>query len=122
MGRRVPSPVVLSLLDRRPRRRPRAEGDVFAFAPIAINGVGFLINGEEEVGEREKREGKEKKTLADSSAPLLPGAEGARAFASARAGRGAATAVARHGAGAGKEETHGWAPPVVGGMLRSRRS
>jgi hypothetical protein len=33
MGRRVSLPVVLSPLDQRPRRRPRAKGGVFAFAP-----------------------------------------------------------------------------------------
>jgi hypothetical protein len=33
MGRRVSLPVVLSLLDQRLQRRPRAKGDVFAFAP-----------------------------------------------------------------------------------------
>jgi hypothetical protein len=33
MERRVSLPVVLSPLDQRPRRRPRAKGDVFAFAP-----------------------------------------------------------------------------------------
>jgi hypothetical protein len=80
---------------------------------MSINGVSFLIDGEEEVGEREKREGREKKTPADSSAPLRPGAEGAWSFASARAGRGDATTAARHGAGAVKEETHEWAPPVI---------
>jgi hypothetical protein len=60
---------------------------------MAINGIGFLVDGEEEVGEREKREGREKKTPADSSAPLVPGAKGARPFASARAGRGGPTAA-----------------------------
>jgi hypothetical protein len=76
------------------------------------SGVGFLIDGEEEVREREKREGREKKTPADSSAPLVPGAEGARSFASARAGRGGA-ACRRRAPGAGEEETRGWAPPVI---------
>jgi hypothetical protein len=33
MGRRVSLPVVLSLLDQRLQRRPRAKGGVFAFAP-----------------------------------------------------------------------------------------
>src|SRR5688572_16372891 len=36
MGRRVSLPVVLSPLDQRPRRRPRAKGGVFAFAPTNI--------------------------------------------------------------------------------------
>jgi hypothetical protein len=35
MERRVSLPVVLSLLDQRPRRRPRAKGGVFAFAPTS---------------------------------------------------------------------------------------
>jgi hypothetical protein len=49
--------------------------------------------GKKKWGEREKREGREKKTPTDSSAPLVPGAEGARPFASARAGRGGPTAA-----------------------------
>jgi hypothetical protein len=36
MGRRVSLPVVLSPLDQRPRRRPRAKGGVFAFAPTDV--------------------------------------------------------------------------------------
>jgi hypothetical protein len=39
MGRRVSLPVVLSPLDQRLQRRPRAKGGVFAFAPtFGING------------------------------------------------------------------------------------
>jgi hypothetical protein len=37
MGRRVSLPVVLSPLDQRLRRRPRAKGGVFAFAPTLDN-------------------------------------------------------------------------------------
>jgi hypothetical protein len=51
------------------------------------------LMGKKKWGEREKREGREKKTPTDSSAPLVPGAEGARPFASARAGRGGPTAA-----------------------------
>jgi hypothetical protein len=36
MGRRVSLPVVLSPLDQRLQRRPRAKGGVFAFAPTII--------------------------------------------------------------------------------------
>jgi hypothetical protein len=40
MGRRVSLPVVLSPLDQRLRRRPRAKGGVFAFAPtFALRGT-----------------------------------------------------------------------------------
>jgi hypothetical protein len=63
------------------------------------------------VGEREKREGREKKTSADLSAPLVPGAKGERSFSYACAGRGGA-ACRRRAPGAG-EETRGWAPPVI---------
>jgi hypothetical protein len=41
MERRVSLPVVLSPLDKRPRRRPRAKGGVFAFAPT-VTWVSFL--------------------------------------------------------------------------------
>ena len=37
MGRRVSLPVVLSPLDQRLRRRPRAKGGVFAFAPTHVH-------------------------------------------------------------------------------------
>jgi hypothetical protein len=36
MGRRVSLPAVLFPLDQRPRRRPRAKGGVFAFAPTSL--------------------------------------------------------------------------------------
>jgi hypothetical protein len=42
MGRRVSLPVVLSPLDQRLRRRPRAMGGVFAFAPTTTDA---LTNG-----------------------------------------------------------------------------
>jgi hypothetical protein len=38
----VSTPVVLSPLDRRPRRRPRAKGGVFAFAPTLLRGEHIL--------------------------------------------------------------------------------
>jgi hypothetical protein len=43
MERRVSLPVVLSPLDQRPRRRPRAKGGFFAFAPTRINYVLLLL-------------------------------------------------------------------------------
>ena len=74
-GREGESSVVL-FIEREGERRGRRGKE-------RLSGVGFLIDGEEEVGEREKREGREKKTPTDLSAPLVPGAEGERSFASA---------------------------------------
>jgi hypothetical protein len=63
----MPSPVVLSPLDRRPRRRPRAEGGVFAFAPTwshnttISRSTGFtpfkLLFGDEEITPEEAKAG-----------------------------------------------------------------
>jgi hypothetical protein len=57
MGRRVSLPVVLSLLDQRPRRRPRAKGGVFAFAPtFALRGTSSTkSSGAEDVARWRRR-------------------------------------------------------------------
>jgi hypothetical protein len=48
MERRVSQPVVLSSLGQRPRRRPRAKGGVFAFAPTVIQPI-VVVRGNEMV-------------------------------------------------------------------------
>jgi hypothetical protein len=57
MGRRVSLPVVLSPLDQRPRRRPRAKGGVFAFAPtFALRGTSSTkSSGAEDVARWRRR-------------------------------------------------------------------
>jgi hypothetical protein len=57
MGRRVSLPDVLSPLDQRPRRRPRAKGGVFAFAPtLALRGTSSTkSSGAEDVARWRRR-------------------------------------------------------------------
>jgi hypothetical protein len=57
MGRRVSLPVVLSPLDQRLRRRPRAKGGVFAFAPtFALRGTSSTkSSGAEDVARWRRR-------------------------------------------------------------------
>jgi hypothetical protein len=57
MGRRVSLPVVLSPLDQRLRRRPRAKGGIFAFAPtFALRGTSSTkSSGAEDVARWRRR-------------------------------------------------------------------
>jgi hypothetical protein len=57
MGRRVSLPAVLFLLDQRLRRRPRAKGGVFAFAPtFALRGTSSTkSSGAEDVARWRRR-------------------------------------------------------------------
>jgi hypothetical protein len=57
MGRRVSLPVVLSPFNQRPRRRPRAKGGVFAFAPtFALRGTSLTkSSGAEDVARWRRR-------------------------------------------------------------------